>query len=65
MTIIHYDNIGKHRRRVVKFVGGALALPEADINEFLGDYDSNWEEAMIQTGGLSPSLTTPMCPGRL
>jgi len=26
----------------VKFVVGALALPEVDINEFLGDYDSNW-----------------------
>jgi len=29
-------------RRVVKFVGGALTLPEADINEFLGGYDSNY-----------------------
>jgi len=29
---------------VVKFVGGgALALPGADINEFLGGYDSCWE----------------------
>jgi len=43
---------------------GALALPGADINEFLGGYDSNWG-AMIRTGGgLSsptiPPLTTPM-----
>jgi len=29
---------------VVKFVGGALGLPGADINEFL--------EAMIETGGV-------------
>jgi len=26
--------------------GGALALPGADINEFLGGFDSSWE-AMI------------------
>jgi len=28
---------------VVKFVGGALALPGTYINEFLGGYDSSWE----------------------
>jgi len=27
---------------VVKFVGEALAFPGADINEFLGGYDSSW-----------------------
>jgi len=27
---------------VVKFFEGALALPRADINEFLGGYDSSW-----------------------
>jgi len=27
---------------VVKFVGGALALPGADIKEFLGGYDLKW-----------------------
>jgi len=31
-----------HRRRVVKFVGGALSLPGRDIYEFLRGYDSNW-----------------------
>jgi len=36
---------------MVKFVGGALVLPGAEINEFLGGYDSNWGAAMIQTGG--------------
>jgi len=30
-----------HRRRVVKFVGGAIALLGTDINELLGGYDSN------------------------
>lgn len=32
-----------HRCRVVKFFGGPLALLGADINEFLGGYDINWE----------------------
>jgi len=27
---------------MVKFVGGALAHPGRDINEFLGGYDSSW-----------------------
>jgi len=32
---------------VVKFVGGALALPGADINEFLRGYGSSWGGAKI------------------
>lgn len=31
-----------HRRRVVKFIGEALALPGENINKFLGGYNSNW-----------------------
>lgn len=47
-----------HRRRVVKFIGEALALPGENINKFLGGYNSNWGSSPPPPP--SPLLSTPM-----